>query len=835
MKVAESTPFYQLNSSLSPQWVEVLVDSPYSEGLYTYKVRPDLTLEIGDIVSVPFGKSIVGGIVLNLSSDSPSHLPAEKIKEIDDIIARRFFPPHYWQLLQRTAQYYLTDLITVVKAALPPKLLSKSQTRIRLLPEKIPPNAENFCSGKEIQVLQLLQKSKLGDYTSNFINQKIRNGRRAISQLAKRGWVETYLQPPAKARPKYTKFATFLTENTENPLSIKQRDVLTVLKNHGGELALSQLRSLCKLSSNSVIKTLAHKGYLIIQERESLRLLEESQPISDTPKQLTTEQSYALEIINSIDSFSTVLLHGVTGSGKTEVYLQAIAPILQQKKSALVLVPEIGLTPQLTDRFRARFGQQVCVYHSGLSDGERYDTWRQMLTGEPQVVIGTRSAIFAPLPHLGMIILDEEHDTSFKQQQPIPTYYANQLALWRGELENCPIIFGSATPSLESWRRATENKPLNSDNFLLDSYPHYYLSLPDRIYKRPLPPVEILDMRQELRKGNRSIFSDSLHNALSQLKKEGRQAILFISRRGHSTFVSCRSCGYVMECPHCDVSLSYHYTHEGATELLRCHYCNHTEIHPQKCPDCYSPYLKFFGTGTQKVVLQLAKEFPDLKVLRFDSDTTRNKNAHRQILTDFAQGKADILIGTQMLTKGIDLANVTLVGVVSADGLLFHSDYRSCERAFQTLTQVAGRAGRGDDVGQVIIQTYSPEHSVIQAVKNHDYLAFSQQELADRESLDYPPYGHLILLRFSGVDREQVRISAETIAQNCANLLSEEIEILGPAPANIMRVARRYRWQILLKSPQEFEPQIKAQLLTLKDNCHRSVSLVIDPNPLRIE
>ena len=835
MKLAEPKPTYSMTSPSFYPWVEVLVDCPYAEGLYTYQNKPDTTLQIGDIVSVPFGKSIIGGIVLKLSIEPPTDLPPEKIKSIDDVIATNFFPADYWQLLQRTAEYYLTDLITVVKAALPPKLLGRSQRRVRLLADNIPSEAENFCSPKEMQVLHLLRQSKTGDYTFAFIQRKIRHSRRAISQLVKRQWLETYLQPPTKARPKYTKVVTFVTEEGETPLTAKQTDVLTVLKNNGGELVLSQLAKLCQLKSNSIINTLANKGCVAIQDRETLRLLQNSPSVTDSPKKLTKAQNYAKEIINSLDSFGTILLHGVTGSGKTEVYLQSIEPILQQKKSALVLVPEIGLTPQLTDRFRARFGEKVCVYHSNLSDGERYDTWRQMLTGEIQVIIGTRSAIFAPLPNLGMIILDEEHDTSFKQQQPIPTYHANQLALWRGQLNNCPVIFGSATPSLESWQRAIKNKPPQNDNFLVDSYPHYYLSLPDRVYQRPLPPVEIVDMRQELRKGNRSIFSDSLRRHLGKLKEEGKQAILFISRRGHSTFVSCRTCGYVMECPNCDVSLSYHYAHEGATKLLRCHYCNHTEIYPSKCPDCFSPYLKFFGTGTQKVVLELAKEFPDLKLLRYDSDTTRNKNAHRQILQDFADQKADILIGTQMLTKGIDLANVTLVGVVSADGLLFHSDYRAAERAFQTLTQVAGRAGRGDDVGQVIVQTYSPEHSVIKAVRNHDYLTFSRQELEARESLDYPPYGELILLRLSGLDGDTVRMTAETIADVCGNLLPESIEILGPAPANIMRVARRYRWQILLKSPQEFSDEVIKKLGTLKDYNHKSVSLVIDRNPLRIE
>jgi primosomal protein N' (replication factor Y) len=345
--------------------------------------------------------------------------------------------------------------------------------------------------------------------------------------------------------------------------------------------------------------------------------------------------------------------------------------------------------------------------------------------------------------------------------------------------------------------------------------------------------VKIIDMRLELQRGNRSIFSYALRGAITRMQQEKKQGILFISRRGHSTFVSCRTCGYVVECPHCDVSLSYHYTHEGATELLRCHYCNHTSLHPKNCPECGSPYLKFFGTGTQKVAQELNHEFPDIRTLRFDSDTTRTKGAHRAILEQFAQGKADLLIGTQMLTKGLDLAQVTLVGVVSADGLLHHSDYRASERAFQTLTQVAGRAGRGNDPGEVIIQTYSPEHPVIQAVRNHDYHSFSRCELEQREGLNYPPYGNLVLLRFSGTDSEQVRQSAEVIAQACQQLIGKDVEILGPAPANIMRVARRYRWQILLKFSTLLDPF--PDLSSLRQYCSRSVSMIIDVDPLIIE
>ncbi|HEY9798733.1 MAG TPA: primosomal protein N', partial [Leptolyngbyaceae cyanobacterium] len=361
--------------------------------------------------------------------------------------------------------------------------------------------------------------------------------------------------------------------------------------------------------------------------------------------------------------------------------------------------------------------------------------------------------------------------------------------------------------------------------------PTHYSPLPERINSRPLPPVEIVDMRQELQLGNRSIFSRSLQEALQQLQQTGQQGILFIHRRGHSTFVSCRSCGYVMECPHCDVSLAYHQTEEGAPQLLRCHYCNYVAVHPKQCPECSSPYLKFFGSGTQRVAQELSRQFPELKYIRFDSDTTRNKGAHRTLLTRFANGEANLLVGTQMLTKGLDLPQVTLVGVVAADGLLNLSDYRASERAFQTLTQVAGRAGRGDDPGRVIMQTYTPEHPVIEAVRYHDYESFVQAELEQRQVLNYPPYGRLILLRLSSFDPIQVQNTTSAIA----TVLSDNpgFEILGPAPASVMRVANRYRWQILLKFAPDALPHLpdwdEIRLL-----CPDGVNLTIDVDPLNI-
>jgi primosomal protein N' (replication factor Y) len=641
----------------------------------------------------------------------------------------------------------------------------------------------------------------------------------------KRGWVESYLEPPKTARPKLQKAVTLVIDSFPPDLTTKQRDLLQVLRNRGGELWLNELLKFCSASSYTV-ESLEKKGYLVIELREKLRLLEQPETIGDRSKSLTPAQREALELIKSLTGFASVLLHGVTGSGKTEVYLQAIAPILQTGKSALVLVPEIGLTPQLTDRFRARFGNRVCVYHSALSEGERYDTWRQMLTGTPQVVIGTRSAVFAPLPKLDLIILDEEHDSSFKQNQQLPTYHARTVALWRAELENCPIILGSATPSIESWNSIRGEREAKQDT--------HYLSLPERIQSRPLPPVEIVDMRRELQLGNRSIFSRSLQEALANLKNEKRKGILFINRRGHSTFVACRSCGYVIECPHCDVSLSYHYTEEGATELLRCHYCNYSALQPAKCPECSSPYLKFFGSGTQKVTQELTREFPAIRWLRFDSDTTRTKNAHRELIDQFRSDEIDVLVGTQMLTKGLDIEEVTLVGVVSADGLLHFSDYRASERAFQTLTQVAGRAGRGDEPGRVIIQTYSPEHPVIHAVRKHDYHGFIDTELPQREALGYPPYGRLILIRLSGIDGTEVQHTAEILADVCHKLVGDGGEVLGPAPASIMRVARRYRWQILLKFGLDMGESVP-DFTELRSLCPPSVSLTIDVDPLQMD
>jgi primosomal protein N' (replication factor Y) (superfamily II helicase) len=883
LQVAETGGKYH---RVQERWVEVLVDCPPQlsvarkdgqQKLYPYRIPTELEIKPGDILSVPFGAQVLGGIAIRICNQPPSDIPLSKIRDVEDVVHKDFFRESYWQLMERVSQYYYTPLIQVIRAALPPGLLVKSQRRVRLTVagaavtttpvevEKIKlPFAQksrtslNLTSNLYIllnlylhkflnseyliavlcflifrssivqvhsvaqkRILQILQAQADGDYSLVFLQKQVQGATRTVRDLAQLGLVEKYIEASRSVRPKLQKAVILTAYERASDITARQREILEVLRRRGGEMWLAELLQVSGAAA-STLKILSDKGYIVIEEREMLRS-EQAQAQSltgnstETARTLTPAQASALKQIQATEN-GTILLHGVTGSGKTEVYLQAIASLLASGKSALVLVPEIGLTPQLTDRFRARFGSKVSVYHSGLSSGERYDTWRQMLNREPQVVIGTRSAVFAPLSNLGLIILDEEHDSSFKQDFPIPTYHARTVAIWRAELENCLLVLGSATPALETLIASQQGNTL-------------YLSLPERVNSRPLPPVEIIDMRSQLQQGNKSMFSYPLSDALIQLQEKKQQGILFIHRRGHSTFVSCRSCGYVMECPQCDVSLSYHQTEVGAPQLLRCHYCNYAAPHQRNCPQCGSPKFKFFGSGTQKVAQELAREFPQLRVIRFDSDTTSTKGAHRNLLTQFINGEADILLGTQMLTKGLDLPQVTLVGVVAADGLLHLSDYRASERAFQTLTQVAGRAGRGDEPGRVILQTYTPEHPVIEAVRGHDYTTFTNIELQQRQALNYPPFGRLILLRLSSIDAIQVANAVEIIAAFLRN--GSGYEILGPAPASIMRVANRYRWQIMVKFAPDALPQLP-NWDEIREICPDSVSLTIDVDPLNI-
>jgi primosomal protein N' (replication factor Y) (superfamily II helicase) len=763
-------------------WIEVLVDLPGIQDLFTYNIPPEMSVQTGDILSVPFGDRLVGGIAVRSIATLPAGLDRSRVKDIDEVIATDLFRSEYWQLLAQIAAYYHTPLVQVIKTALPPGILERSQRRIRLIDT---PLTDLQLSPPARDIIKLLQQQKDGEYSWQHIQTKVRHARKGMRELLDRQLVISSFTTPKTQGAKLQLAVTIQAKIDPRDVTRRQQEIIALLQQQGGEMWQTELIELTKCTPPTLQK-IAEKGYISISPKAKIRIDRTTGLwLEETANQLTPTQQEIVDRIDRSQGHDRFLLHGVTGSGKTEVYLQVCQRILARGKSVIVLVPEIGLIPQITDRFRARFDEdRVCVYHSALSDGERYDTWRLMLADTPQITIGTRSAIFSPLPNLGAIILDEEHDSSYKQDQPAPTYHARDVAQWRSQLEHCPLILGSATPALDTWVNIDRDSPA-------------YLSLPQRIHARPLPTVEIVDLRLELPAGNRSIFSRQLQTALRELAATGKQGILFIPRRGHSSFVSCRSCGYVMECPHCDVSLSYHQPGTAVDSLLRCHYCNFAQPQPQNCPECDSRYFKFFGSGTQKVMEELERQFPQLRCLRFDSDVTSKKGEHRRILTEFATGEADLLVGTQMLTKGLDLPQVTLVGVVAADGLLHLSDYRAAERTFQTLTQVAGRCGRGTEPGRVIIQTYNPEHPVLNAVIQHDYHRFVAAELPDRQLLNYPPYGKLILLRLSSADADLVEGTATNLGTYLIDRsIVDNYEVLGPTPANVLRVNNRYRWQI---------------------------------------
>lgn len=820
---------FDLESIKGDRYVSVIVDCIGIEDLLTYRIPEDIEIQVGDVLSVPLGNRQVGAIALQISDTST--ITDVEIKSVSSIISSGIFPKTYWEMLVRTADYYRTPLMQTVKTALPPKLLDQSHYRIKISTAIVEAQPQQLLPKSAQMVWEFLQehRNNLKGISRRYIYQKLgRYASSGLKELHKLKLIETSLELPNRPKPKYEDVVTFAKE-PDIKLGIKQIEVLKILQFQGGECLKLELCKLAK-ATTSTIQSLENKGFLTISKRESLRLGGKSHTVTrDRPKDLTNDQDVALQQILKAIADKTAqhfLLHGVTGSGKTEVYLQAIAKVLQADKSALVLVPEIGLTPQLTDRFRARFGDaKVNVYHSQLSEGERFDTWRLMLTGEVQVVIGTRSAVFAPLANLGLIVMDEEHDNSFKQDQPQPCYHARTIAEWRSQLEQIPLVLGSATPSAEAIYDHQEGNSI-------------YLELPNRIGNKTMPPIEIVDMRDEFKKGNYSILSRKLQEAIAVMLEAKQQGILFIHRRGYSTFVSCRSCGYVAECPNCDVSLSYHdpispTAYQPKSAHLRCHYCNYTLVQPKSCPECGSPYFKHFGSGTQKVEQELAKLFPDIRLIRFDSDTTRNKDQHRLLIDQFRAGEADLLVGTQMLTKGLDIPQVTLVGVVSADGLLNFSDYRAGERAAQTLLQVAGRAGRGEEEGKVIMQTYTPEHPAIEAVQSYQLDAFMETELAMREALRYPPMGQMVLIHLSSESAEAVEKSAYELAEYLRQL-ENDWDILGATPATIAKVANRYRWQILLKFAPEVLPNVpNLEELRMLVNS-KAVRVAIDVDPMTI-
>ena len=604
----------------------------------------------------------------------------------------------------------------------------------------------------------------------------------------------------------------------ERPLTARQQQLLEHLQRHG-PLPLSQLES--SGHSRAVVKAVEQRGLLQLETKllQGNATAPAAVQRHETPPALSGQQQQVLQQLADAPQQPAWLLWGVTGSGKTEVYLRCCEEPLQQGQSVLMLTPEIGLIPQLQERCRRRFGEVVVSFHSGMSEGERIRAWRRCRSGAPCLVVGTRSAIFLPLAQLGLIVLDEEHDSSYKQEAPMPCYHARDVALMRQRLQGCRLILGSATPSLESWLLTQGAQPSLG-----------LLRLSERIAARPLPPVRLVDMRQELAEGHRRLLSRPLLDRLQRLPERGEQAVVLVPRRGYSTFLSCRSCGEAVQCPHCDVSLTVHRSREGRS-WLRCHWCDHREEMEQRCRHCGSTAFKPFGAGTQRVIDNLEEELEGLRLLRFDRDSTRGRDGHQRLLDRFAAGDADVLVGTQMLAKGMDLPQVTLAAVLAADGLLHRPDVRAAEQSLQLLLQLAGRAGRGEQPGEVLVQTYSPDHRVIRHLIDGRYERFLDEENSMRAAAGLVPYSRACLLRFAGPQASITASSATALLEHVrAHLEQAGWCAIGPAPAARAKVAGLSRWQLLLQgpanSPLPLPPEAELRALL-----HRSVHLAIDPDP----
>ncbi len=602
--------------------------------------------------------------------------------------------------------------------------------------------------------------------------------------------------------------------------SEKQKKILNFVNDNEG-CTVPEIEAFTDCS-RAIVNTLVKNGYLEIAEKKIERnpllykKIEENKKLS-----LTEEQNIAFEKVEKAineNRFEEFLLYGVTGSGKTEVYLQLIQKVLETDKKAIVLVPEISLTPQMLDRFIGRFGKEkIAVLHSKLSVGERHDEWERIKEDKAKIVIGARSAIFAPVKNLGIIIIDEEHDSSYKSEST-PKYDAKEIAKKISKELNIPLVLGSATPDLSTYYKSKELKKIT------------LLELTKRANNSSLPKVEIVDLKQELANGNRSMLSFDLYQAIEKNLKEKLQTILFLNRRGYSTFIMCRNCGYTVKCKNCNISMTYH----SYENKLKCHYCGYEEKLVKTCPECGSDKIRYFGTGTQKLEQEIHKQFPQAKTIRMDVDTVTKKNSHEEILNKFKNEDIDILIGTQMVVKGHHFPKVTLVGVIAADSSLNIDDYRATERTFQILTQVAGRAGRENLPGKVIIQSYNPENFSIQAAKKQNYEEFYETEIALRKQLKYPPFCDIIVIGFNGLDETEIKkISNKSYEYLINNLNNQEFKIFKPMPSPIDKIQNKFRWRIIIKGNmnEQANEVLNDLLKDIYSKNFKNTKIVVDVNP----
>lgn len=795
---------------------QVIVDvaAKQTDRIFEYHIPAELEkdIKIGSRIIVPFGRRKVQGFVVGIEEKSQFK---GKLKDL--LVTVDEMPPLTPELIklsENLAQNIFSYRITILQAMLPwvmragyRKLLVPANEKAKQIPffQGDPVDLSKMTDLKQIKKAHQLLKSddaKIEYVVENRAKEKKENQYELTLDSAE-----------------YTKIYNTLRQN-----AVKQKQLIMDIIENKDDYPKSQSSLIKGLGlSTASLNSAVEKGWLKRKAVEVYRnplagFEDEEKPV---PVTLNDEQQTALNQINkAIDQHKaeTFLLEGITGSGKTEVYLHAIGKALAQGRNALMLVPEISLTPQMVKQVKARFGDKVAVLHSALSEGEKYDEWRRIRRGEIQVVVGARSAVFVPLDNIGLIVIDEEHESSYKQETN-PRYNAKNVAIWRSKYHHCPLVLGSATPSLGSRARAQKDV-------------YHLLRLTKRANHKKLPKVNLIDLKHVQFAGGQFDLSVELVDAIKKRLEKKEQVILMLNRRGFANFMLCRECGFVLKCPNCDVSLNLH----KDTNSMQCHYCGHTEPIPTRCPNCQSSKIRFLGTGTQKVQEELDELLPGARILRMDVDTTRRKGSYKRILDSFGNHEADILLGTQMIAKGLDFPNVTLVGVINADTGLWLSDYNASEKTFELLTQVAGRAGRADKEGKVLIQTYNPEHYAIQLAQTQDYERFYSYEMHMRHVGNYPPYFYTVLISVAAKKEQNAAREAFKIKRYLLQHLNNQVIILGPSPSAISRVKNQYYYQILVKYKKE--PNLNKLLHHVQDSAQEAkkygLSIFIDNEPERI-
>jgi primosomal protein N' (replication factor Y) len=781
-------------------YAEVAVDSPGTRSTFSYAIPAGLNISAGQAVWVPFGSRVIQGIALRLS-DEPA---VEETKEIAGIVADApLFSPIQIKLAQWLSEYYFAPLFDALALMLPPGFerqaipcfqLADSQVDLSLTPEQR--QVLHIVRGKKKISLPELEEA-VGKREARQITDQL---------LARRLITKTLEFEEARIKPKtlpYIKLAADKEEieaakaRLDKSRAYKQAELLEFVTGQAQPILISELRKRLDCSP-ATIKALESR-HLVSVERLMVRRdpLSQLSLTTSPPPVLTSSQQAAWKSIQDAivkgaeqpGKPPVFLLFGVTGSGKTEIYLRALAQVITEGKRGICLIPEIALTQQTVERFASRFPGRVAVLHSGLSPGEQFDEWQWITEGNCDVVIGPRGALFAPLPNLGLIIIDEEHEWTYKQEDKSPRYHARDVAIKLAQLSDAVVILGSATPDVGSFHKAQQGK-------------YHLVELKERVTPRgysPLPEVSIVNLREELKAGNTSLLSRALLAAMKETLAQGEQVILFLNRRGTATFVRCRNCGFVFCCPRCSIALTYH----SVERRLICHRCRYSIPVSPSCPRCFGRHLRLLGIGTQRVEEEVRHFFPAARLLRWDRDAITRRYSHEELLKNFRDHKADVLIGTQMIAKGLDLPQVTLAGIISADTSLNFPDFRSGERTFQLLCQVAGRAGRGVKAGKVIVQTYSPENYIIEAAAKHDYLGFYHKEIDYRRRYNYPPFSQLVRLVYSHTDEESCRREVARVYHLIADSWQLTADsVIGPVPAFAFRARGRYRWQLFLRGPE---------------------------------